>query len=272
MHGLLRVRHITQDDAHIFCTWEQAEDEVRGCLELAQTIYDTMGLAVRAELSTRPDKRIGSDADWDRMEGVLAASLDAAGWDYRVNAGDGAFYAPKIDLHMTDSLARSWQVGTIQLDGFMPERLDASYTTAADTQERPLMVHRALFGSFERFIGVLIEHFAGAFPLWLAPVQVVVLPIAEAQLAAAEQVAAALRAAGMRVDIDARDEKIGRKIRDAEGQKVPVMLTVGAREADDGTVSVRRRGRVDLGVQSLESIVASLADEVRERRLTASAG
>ena len=267
MHGLLRVRHITQDDAHIFCTWEQVEDEVRACLDLAQVIYDTMGLDVRAELSTRPDKRIGTDEQWERMEKVLASALAAAGWDYRVNAGDGAFYAPKIDLHMTDSLARSWQVGTIQLDGFLPERLDATYTTAEDVQERPLMIHRALFGSFERFIGVLIEHFAGAFPLWLAPVQVAVLPISEAQVPFAEGVAARLRGAGLRVEADVRDEKIGRKIRDAEGQKVPVMLTVGAREAEEGTVSVRRRGRVDLGVQPLDELVAALTDEVRERRL-----
>ena len=201
------------------------------------------------------------------MEAVLASSLGAAGWEYRVNAGDGAFYAPKIDLHMTDSLARSWQVGTIQMDGFLPERLDASYTTAEDTQERPLMIHRALFGSFERFIGVLIEHFAGAFPLWLAPVQVAVLPISEVQAGFAETVAARLRSAGLRVELDARDEKIGRKIRDAEGQKVPVMLTVGAREAEDGTVSVRRHGRVDLGVQVLDEVVVALVAEVRERRL-----
>ncbi len=188
MHGLLRVRHITQDDAHIFCTWDQVEDEVIGCLELAAFIYETLGLPVRAELSTRPDKRIGSEEQWDRMEAALAAALARAGWDYRVNEGDGAFYAPKIDLHMTDSIGRGWQMGTIQLDAMMPERFDATYTSADDHQERPFMIHRALFGSFERFIGILIEHFAGAFPVWLAPVQAVVLPISDSQQAYASEV------------------------------------------------------------------------------------
>ena len=169
MHGLLRVRHITQDDAHIFCRWDQVEDEVVGCLDLASVIYATFGLDVRAELSTRPEKRLGSEEEWDRMEAALASALATAGWDYAVNPGDGAFYAPKIDLHMNDSIGRSWQMGTIQLDGWMPQRLDATYTTSEDQLERPFMIHRALFGAFERFIGILIEHFAGAFPLWLAP-------------------------------------------------------------------------------------------------------
>ena len=177
MHGLLRVRHITQDDAHIFCRWDQVEDEVVGCLDLASVIYETFGLDVRAELSTRPEKRLGSEEEWDRMEAALASALTTAGWAYVENPGDGAFYAPKIDLHMTDSIGRSWQVGTIQLDGWMPQRLDATYTTSEDQLERPFMIHRALFGSFERFIGILIEHFAGAFPLWLAPLQVAVLPL-----------------------------------------------------------------------------------------------
>ena len=164
MHGLLRVRHITQDDAHIFCRWDQVEEEVVGCLDLARAIYDTFGLDVRAELSTRPEKRLGSEEEWERMESALSAALTTAGWDYAVNPGDGAFYAPKIDLHMTDSIGRSWQVGTIQLDGWMPQRLDATYTTSEDELERPFMIHRALFGSFERFIGILIEHFAGRLP------------------------------------------------------------------------------------------------------------
>jgi threonyl-tRNA synthetase len=267
MHGLLRVRHITQDDAHIFCRRDQIEDEVIGCLELARLIYDTLGMEVRAELSTRPEKRIGSDEQWDEMEGALAGALARAAWDYRVNEGDGAFYAPKIDLHMTDSIGRSWQMGTIQLDGMMPERFEASYTTEADTLERPFMIHRALFGSFERFIGILIEHFAGAFPLWLAPVQAVVLPIGEDQLAYAQQVVAALHAAALRGELDARDEKVGRKIRDAEEQKIPAMLVVGGREAEQGTVSVRRHGRVDLGALPLGEAVAALEAESCARSL-----
>ena len=261
MHGLLRVRHITQDDAHIFCTWDQVEDEVIGCLELAAFIYETLGLPVRAELSTRPDKRIGSEEQWDRMEAALAAALARAGWDYRVNEGDGAFYAPKIDLHMTDSIGRGWQMGTIQLDAMMPERFDATYTSADDHQERPFMIHRALFGSFERFIGILIEHFAGAFPVWLAPVQAVVLPISDAQRAYAEQVRDALLAAGLRATLDDRDEKVGRKIRDAEEQKVPAMLVVGEREAEAGEVSLRRHGRRNLGARPLETVVAALVAE-----------
>jgi threonyl-tRNA synthetase len=267
MHGLMRVRHITQDDAHLFCRWDQVEEEVIGCLQLAERIYETLGLPVRAELSTRPDKRIGTDEQWDRMEGALETALRHAGWDYKVNPGDGAFYAPKIDLHMTDSLGRAWQVGTIQLDGMMPERFDAVYTTSDDTQERPFMIHRALFGSFERFIGILVEHFGGAFPLWLAPTQALVLPIGEGHRAYAEELATALRAEGLRAEVDARDEKVGRKIRDAEEQKVPAMLVVGEREAADRTVSVRRHGRIDEGSKPFGEAVASLTSEYRERRL-----
>jgi threonyl-tRNA synthetase len=267
MHGLMRVRHITQDDAHIFCTWEQVEDEVMGCLELASYIYDTLGLPVRAELSTRPEKRIGSDEQWDRMEAALATALDRAGWEYRVNAGDGAFYAPKIDLHMTDSIGRTWQMGTIQLDAMMPERFDASYTSADDRQERPFMIHRALFGSFERFIGILIEHFAGAFPVWLAPVQAIVLPISDSQLPYGEEVRDALLAAGLRVELDARDEKVGRKIRDAEEQKVPAMLVVGEREAEAHEVSLRRHGRRNLGARPLPVVVDALVRENEGRWL-----
>jgi threonyl-tRNA synthetase len=267
MHGLLRVRHITQDDAHIFCTWDQVEDEVIGCLELAAFIYETLGLPVRAELSTRPAKRIGTEEQWDSMEAALAAALARAGWDYRVNEGDGAFYAPKIDLHMTDSIGRGWQMGTIQLDAMMPDRFDATYTSADDHQERPFMIHRALFGSFERFIGILIEHFAGAFPVWLAPVQAIVLPISDSQLAYAEDVRDVLLAAGLRATLDGRDEKVGRKIRDAEEQKVPAMLVVGEREAEAREVSLRRHGRRDLGARPLSTVVEALARENKGRWL-----
>jgi threonyl-tRNA synthetase len=267
MHGLLRVRHITQDDAHIFCRWDQVEEEVVGCLELASVIYATFGLDVRAELSLRPAKRLGSEEEWDRMESALRAALATAGWDYVENPGDGAFYAPKIDLHMTDSIGRSWQMGTIQLDGWMPQRLDATYTTSDDQLERPFMIHRALFGSFERFIGILIEHFAGAFPLWLAPVQVAVLPLSSELRSYADEVVAELRAAGLRAELDARDEKVGRKIHDAEVQKVPVMLVIGGREAEARTVSVRRHGGVDMGVKPLGEVVVETVAEARERLL-----
>ncbi len=267
LHGLLRVRHITQDDAHIFCREDQIEDEVVGCLELASTIYGILGLEVRAELSTRPPKRIGTDEEWDAMEQALAGALARAGWEYQVNEGDGSFYAPKIDLHMQDSIGRSWQMGTIQLDGFMPGRLGASYTTEADTQAVPFMIHRAIFGAFERFIAILIEHFGGAFPLWLAPVQAVVVPVGRDQEAYAAGVAEALVGAGLRAEVDARDEKVGRKIRDAEEQKVPVMLVVGPREVEGGAVALRRHGLGDQGTRSLDDVVAELSAEARERRL-----
>ena len=267
MHGLLRVRSFVQDDAHIFCTWEQIEDEITSCLGLAAQIYGTFGLEVRAEFSTRPEKRIGSDESWDQMEAVLESALKRAQWTYAVNAGDGAFYAPKIDLHMSDSLGRSWQMGTIQLDGLLPERLGASYTTASDTQERPYVIHRALYGSFERFIGILIEHFAGAFPLWLAPRQVVVLTVASDFNDYGTKVVDQLRAAGLRAELDARDEKMGRKIRDAEELKTPVMLTVGAREAEQDEVAVRRRGRLDHGTQALDVVVSALVSESSTRAL-----
>ena len=268
MHGLLRVRQITQDDAHIFCREDQIEDEVVGCLELASLVYGTCGMDVRVELSTRPEKRVGTDAQWDAAEAALSGALRRAGRDYVVNEGDGAFYGPKIDLHMTDSLGRGWQMGTIQLDYQMPDRFDATYTTEADEPERPAMIHRALFGAFERFIGILIEHYGGAFPLWLAPVQAIVLPIGEHQSGYAGEVLAALHSAGLRAELDARDEKVGRKIRDAEEQKVPAMLVVGEREVDERTVSVRRHGRVDLGAMPLAEAIEALAAEARERRLT----
>jgi threonyl-tRNA synthetase len=264
------VRHITQDDAHIFCTWDQVEDEVIGCLELAAFIYETLGLPVRAELSTRPDKRIGSEEQWDRMEAALAAALARAGWDYKVNEGDGAFYAPKIDLHMTDSIGRGWQMGTIQLDAMMPERFDATYTSADDRHERPFMIHRALFGSFERFIGILIEHFAGAFPVWLVPVQAIVLPISDAQRRYAEEVRDALLAAGLRATVDERDEKVGRKIRDAEEQKVPAMLVVGGGhvrdERRDERAEERERQRMahEIDEDQAAAGAADVADELGE--------
>src|SRR5919112_6568652 len=219
LHGLLRVRSITQDDAHIFCTDEQIEPEVRGCLDFGFFLYDIFGFEPRLELSTRPEQRIGSDEMWDRAEAALERALRARDLEFELNPGDGAFYGPKIDLHMRDSIGRSWQLGTVQLDYSMPERFGLEYTGADNEDHRPVMIHRALLGSFERFIGILIEHYAGEFPLWLSPVQAAVLPIADRHVGYAWKVAEQLRAVGLRAEVDERTESVGRKIRDAELHK-----------------------------------------------------
>jgi threonyl-tRNA synthetase len=265
LHGLLRVRHITQDDAHIFCAEDQVTEEVQRCLDFGFFIYDIFGFEPRLELSTRPDKRVGSDEMWDRAEGALEAALVEKGLDFELNAGDGAFYGPKIDLHMTDSIGRSWQLGTVQLDYSMPERFDLAYTGADNADHRPVMIHRALMGSFERFIGILIEHYAGEFPLWLAPVQALVLPISDRHAGRAAEVAAELRAAGLRVEVDGRTESVGRKIRDGELRKAPYMLVVGDKEAEAGNVSVRRHGEGDLGAVAVVEFAARAAAEVESR-------
>jgi threonyl-tRNA synthetase len=259
LHGLMRVRHITQDDAHIFCTEEQVRDEVVGCLDFGFFLYDLFGFEPRMELSTRPEKRIGSDEMWDRAEAALQDALDARGLSYEVNEGDGAFYGPKIDLHMTDSIGRSWQLGTVQLDYSMPERFELGYTAADDAEHRPVMIHRALLGSFERFIGILVEHYAGEFPVWLAPVQAIVLPIADRHADAAANVLAALSDVGLRAELDERTESVGRKIREAELRKIPYMLVVGDREAEAGTVAVRRHRHGDAGTMPVGAFVADLA-------------
>jgi threonyl-tRNA synthetase len=266
LHGLLRVIHITQDDAHIFCTEDQVQDEVIGCLELARHIYGIFNLPVRLELSTRPPKRIGDDALWDRAEAALEGALARAGEEYELNEGDGAFYGPKIDLHMTDSVGRPWQMGTIQLDYQMPERFDMSYTGDDNAEHRPAMVHRALFGAFERFIGILIEHYAGAFPLWLSPVQAIVLPVAERHDGYAGEVAADLRAAGLRAEPDLRTESVGKKIAEAEHQRIPCILVVGDKEVDAGAVSLRRRDEGNLGARPLAELRAELVEEAASRR------
>jgi threonyl-tRNA synthetase len=266
LHGLLRVRHITQDDAHIFCTEEQVQEEVVQCLRFGFYIYELFGFEPRLELSTRPEKRIGSEEMWDRAEGALEGALRAEGLDYELNPGDGAFYGPKIDLHMKDSIGRSWQLGTVQLDYSMPERFELSYTGADNAEHRPVMIHRALLGSFERFIGILIEHYAGELPLWLAPLQAIVLPVSERFNEYGERVCATLRDGGLRVELDDRGESIGRKIRDAELRKAPYMLVVGEREAGEGTVSVRRRGTGDSGGGvALEEIAARLLEDSQRR-------
>src|SRR3954463_13812835 len=233
LHGLLRVRHITQDDAHIFATEDQIEDEVVRCLDFGFAIYDRFGFEPRLELSTRPEKRIGSEEMWDRAEAALQRALDNHGLEYELNEGDGAFYGPKIDLHMTDAIGRSWQLGTVQLDYVMPERFELTYTGADNAEHRPVMIHRALMGSFERFIGMLVEHYAGEFPVWLAPVQAIVLPVSDRHLDYAAQVRSEL--SDFRVEVDDRTESIGRKIRDAELRKIPYMLVVGDREVEERT-------------------------------------
>jgi threonyl-tRNA synthetase len=261
LHGLLRVRHFIQDDAHIFCTDEQIQDEVAAMLDFAFDIYRRFDFPVRVELSTRPENRIGSDEFWDEAERRLADGIRDAGLEYDVAEGEGAFYAPKIDLHMTDSLGRSWQLGTIQLDYNMPERFGLTYTGADNAEHTPAMIHRALFGSFERFIGILLEHTAGELPLWLTPVQAVALPIADRHEEAAGRAVAALRDAGLRAELDDRTESVGRKIRDAELQKIPYMLVVGDREAEEGTVAVRKHGEGDEGSVPIGDFVARLAGE-----------
>jgi threonyl-tRNA synthetase len=265
LHGLLRVRHFVQDDAHIFCTEDQILSEVAGCLEFAFATYEVFGLDVRLELSTRPDVRIGSDDLWDRSEQALKVALESQGLSYDLNEGDGAFYGPKIDMHMTDSLGRSWQLGTIQLDYNFPERFELTYTGADNAEHRPVMIHRALMGSYERFIGILLEHFEGELPLWLAPLQAAVLPIADRHLPYAGGVLAQLRAAGIQAELDDRSESIARKIRDAELRKVPYMLVVGDREQESEQVSVREHRQGDEGAMAVSELISQLHAKIQNR-------
>jgi threonyl-tRNA synthetase len=265
LHGLLRVRHFAQDDSHIYCTEEQIQDEVAGVLDFAFASYRIFGLDVRLELSTRPEQRIGSDALWDRSEAALTSALESMGLDYQLNEGDGAFYGPKIDMHMTDSLGRSWQLGTCQLDYNMPARFGLVYTGADNSEHQPVMIHRALMGSYERFVGILLEHFAGELPLWLAPVQAIVLPITDRHIPYAETVSARLRAAALRSEVDDRSESISRKIRDAELRKIPYLLVVGDREQESEQVSLRQHGAGDRGAAGVEEVVEELGELVRSR-------
>ena len=267
LHGLLRVRHFAQDDGHIFCTEDQVQAEVAGVLEFAFATYKLFGLDVKLELSTRPDKRIGSDDLWDRSEAALKNALDSQGLDYTINEGDGAFYGPKIDIHMTDSLGRSWQLGTCQLDYNFPARFDLTYTGADNQDHQPVMIHRALMGSYERFIGILLEHFSGELPVWLAPTQVIVLPIADRHNEYAQSVADRLSAAGARVDSDDRTESVGRKIRDAELRKIPFMLVVGDREQEAGEVGVREHRQGDIGAASVATFTERLKAMIESRAL-----
>ncbi len=266
LHGLLRVRSFTQDDAHIYCTPEQIVDEVGAICAAIDELYERFGFDdVRVELSTRPEKSIGTDEQWAQAEEALRSALDSQGREYQLNPGDGAFYGPKIDFHVTDALGRSWQCGTCQVDFFMPERFDLTYTDADDEQRRPVMIHRALLGSMERFAGILIEHYAGRFPVWLAPVQAIVLPVTDRHAAYAQRVVKELREAGVRVTIDERSESVGKKIRDAELGRYPYMLVVGDREESDGAVAPRSHADGELGTMP----IAEFADRLRNESYTA---
>jgi threonyl-tRNA synthetase len=265
LHGLLRVRAFTQDDAHVFCTLDQVTDEVDSICNAIDELYERFGFAdVRVELSTRPKKSIGTDEQWARAESALREALERQGRDYDVSPGEGTFYGPKIDFHITDALGRSWQCGTCQLDFQMPERFELTYTGADNAEHRPVMIHRALLGSMERFVGILIEHYGGRFPLWLAPVQAVVLPVADRHNERAAEVAVRLRGNGLRARVDDRTESVGRKIRDAELAKAPYMLVVGDKEIESETVSVRHHGDGDLGAITLEALIERMQAEAGE--------
>ena len=265
LHGLMRVRCFTQDDAHIFMTPDQIKDEIKGVAGLINEVYSLFGFKYHVELSTRPEDSMGSDEDWDMATEALRGALDDLGLPYVVNEGDGAFYGPKIDFHLEDSIGRTWQCGTIQLDFQLPLRFNLEYTGADGEKHRPIMIHRVIFGSIERFIGILIEHFAGAFPTWLAPVQVKVLPISDKYMDYAQKVLDELNNSGVRAEIDTRAEKIGYKIREAQMKKIPYMLVVGAKEEEDGLVSVRSRFEGDEGQKSLTDFLAAIKMEIQAK-------
>ena len=267
LHGLMRVRCFTQDDAHIFMTPDQIKEEIKGVVALIDKVYGTFGFPYKIELSTMPEDHMGELADWERATDALRGAITELGYAYEVNEGDGAFYGPKLDFHLQDCLGRTWQCGTIQLDFQLPERFELEYTGADGQKHRPIMIHRVVFGSIERFIGILIEHFAGAFPLWLAPEQVRILPISERHHEKAREIYQQLFNAGMRVEIDERSEKIGYKIREAQLQKIPYMLIIGDKEAESGTVSVRRRGEGDLGAVKTEAFLATALAEITAKQM-----
>ena len=265
LHGLMRVRCFTQDDAHIFMTPDQIKDEIKGVVALINEVYSLFGFEYHVELSTRPEDSMGSDEDWEMATEGLRSALDEIGLPYVVNEGDGAFYGPKIDFHLVDCIGRTWQCGTIQLDFQLPQRFELEYIGADGEKHRPIMIHRVVFGSIERFIGILIEHFAGAFPTWLAPVQVKVLPISEKYMDYAENVKKKLDEAGIRVELDTRSEKIGYKIREAQQAKIPYMLVVGQKEEEDGTVAVRSRAAGDEGTKSLDAFITDIQKEIEAK-------
>ena len=265
LHGLMRVRCFTQDDAHIFMTPEQIKDEIMGVAKLIDQVYKLFGFKYHVELSTRPEDSMGSDEDWEMATEGLRSALDALGLDYVVNEGDGAFYGPKIDFHLVDAIGRTWQCGTIQLDFQLPQRFELEYNGADGEKHRPIMIHRVAFGSIERFIGILIEHFAGAFPTWLAPVQVKVLPISDKFMDYAEAVNKKLEEAGIRSELDTRSEKIGYKIREAQMQKIPYMLVLGQKEEESGVISVRSRFEGDEGQKNLDEFIQEIQKEIADK-------
>ena len=265
LHGLFRVRCFTQDDAHIFMTPEQIKDEIKGVVRLINEVYTLFGFKYHVELSTRPENSMGSDEDWENATDALRSALDDMGFNYVVNEGDGAFYGPKIDFHLEDSIGRTWQCGTIQLDFQLPQRFEMEYVGEDGGKHRPIMVHRVAFGSIERFIGILIEHFAGKFPVWISPVQVKILPITDRQIAYANELCAKMKEVGIRVEVDDRSEKIGYKIREAQMEKVPYMLVVGEKEAEANQVAVRRRDKGDMGAVSAEEFIATVKKDIEEK-------
>lgn len=265
LHGLMRVRCFTQDDAHIFMTQEQITEEIKNVTRLINEVYTLFGFEYFVELSTRPEDSMGSDEDWEMATNGLRSALEEMGLDYIVNEGDGAFYGPKIDFHLRDSLGRTWQCGTIQLDFQLPQRFEAEYVAEDGSKKRPIMIHRVCFGSIERFIGILIEHFAGKFPVWLAPVQVKVIPVSEKSMEYATGVYEKLRAAGIRTELDHKDEKVGYKIRQAQLEKVPFMLVLGEKEAAEGAITVRSRDKGDLGAAALEDFIADVKKMTESR-------
>lgn len=261
LHGLMRVRCFTQDDAHIFMTEDQIRDEIKGVARLIDEVYSKFGFKYHVELSTRPENSMGSDADWEMATEGLRGALEELGVDYVVNEGDGAFYGPKIDFHLEDSIGRTWQCGTIQLDFQMPQRFELEYTGADGEKHRPIMIHRVAFGSIERFIGILIEHYAGKFPTWLAPVQVKILPVSDKFADYARKVTDELKEAGIRVELDGRSEKLGYKIREAQMQKVPYMVIVGEKEVAENVVSVRKRDEGDIGSMELKAFAEKVLED-----------
>ncbi len=260
LHGLLRVQHVTQDDAHIFCTEDQVQDEIDGCIEYAKRLYGLFDVTATAELSTRPEERLGTDEEWDRAEGMLQAALERHGMPYVIGEGEGTFYGPKIDLHMQDTLGRAWQMGTIQADSQMPRRFGLTYMGPDNVEHTPIVIHRALLGSLERFIGIIVEHYAGAFPFWLAPVQARLIPVGESHRDAVQELHARLVAEGYRVDVDARDETLGRRIREAELEKIPYVVVYGDRESED-SLAVRERGG-EQSTRSLSELLQAFAGEI----------
>ena len=267
LHGLMRVRCFTQDDAHIFMTADQIESEIIGVMKLIDEFYSTFGFSYKIELSTRPDDSMGSDEQWEKATKALINALENANKEYKINEGDGAFYGPKIDFHLEDSIGRTWQCGTIQLDFQMPEKFDLTYIGEDGEKHRPVMIHRVIFGSIERFIAILTEHFAGAFPMWIAPVQCKVLPISQAQHEKAKEIQEKLLQAGIRSEIDLRSEKIGYKIREAQMQKIPYMIVIGDKEIDSNTLAVRHRKDGDLGAMSFDDLVKKFKDEVENKTI-----